>query len=213
MLTQTTGIILLEDKQPVTLYKQTQVTHIMPQTTDATWQFERLVLDPQSDWQFSVAANSTLWILPFIGDVVVAMAGETYFVEEDHVWQQGGATERLVRLQNAYPEDAIQCYVLIGEGSSDNNKTIQKLDFSIQKNQLIALHTQAKVWIGQYQGRAEDTYQLQETNKQVWVYVLQGVFEVQNRLLHAQDALYLWDLEAVEFEALSQDAIILLIDF
>lgn len=212
MLTQTTGIILLEEKQPVTLYKQTQVTHIMPPTADATWQFERLVLDPQSDWQFSVAANSTLWILPFIGDVVVEISGEKYPVEEDHVWQQGCTAEQLIRLQNAYTEEAIQCYALIGEGCSDHKRTIQNLDFSTQKNQLIALHTQAKVWIGQYRGRAEDTYQLQETNKQVWVYVLQGVFEVQNRLLHAQDALYLWDLEAVEFEALSQNAMILLID-
>lgn len=45
----------------------------------------------------------------------------------------------------------------------------------------------------------------------LFVFVIQGVFEVQGRLLHARDGLGLWDEEnEVELEALSNDAIVLL---
>lgn len=44
----------------------------------------------------------------------------------------------------------------------------------------------------------------------VFVYILSGVFEVQNRLLHMRDGLSLRNLEEVEFEALAQDSVILL---
>jgi redox-sensitive bicupin YhaK (pirin superfamily) len=44
------------------------------------------------------------------------------------------------------------------------------------------------------------------------VYVIEGAFEVQYRLLHARDGLALWEAERVEWEALSNDAILLVLE-
>jgi redox-sensitive bicupin YhaK (pirin superfamily) len=40
--------------------------------------------------------------------------------------------------------------------------------------------------------------------------VIEGAFEVQDRLLHAKDGLAVWDTNEIDFEALSNDAILLL---
>lgn len=42
--------------------------------------------------------------------------------------------------------------------------------------------------------------------------MLEGAFEVQGTLLHARDGLALWETDEVEMEALSNDAIILLVE-
>ncbi|WP_020606163.1 hypothetical protein [Spirosoma spitsbergense] len=69
-------------------------------------------------------------------------------------------------------------------------------------------------FIGRYAGRAEDRYHLKEPRNGVFVFVLRGVFEVQNRLLHQRDGLSLTNIQsgAVDFEALSNDAVLLLLD-
>ena len=42
--------------------------------------------------------------------------------------------------------------------------------------------------------------------------MIQGAFEVQHRLLKSRDALALWNVVEVEIEALSNEAIIVLIE-
>lgn len=69
------------------------------------------------------------------------------------------------------------------------------------------------VSIGKFSGRAETTYKLTSENSGVFAFVIEGAFELEGRLLHARDGLALWEIEEVELEALSNDAIILLIEF
>ena len=45
-----------------------------------------------------------------------------------------------------------------------------------------------------------------------FVFIIEGAFEVQNRLLEARDGLSLWNLSKLEFEALSNDAILMIIE-
>jgi len=66
--------------------------------------------------------------------------------------------------------------------------------------------------IGKFTGREEATYHLTDPRNGIFAFVLQGAFEVQYRLLHAGDGLALWQLPEIELEALSNDAIILLIE-
>lgn len=65
--------------------------------------------------------------------------------------------------------------------------------------------------MGKFAGREEATYQILNGNG-LFAFVIEGVFEVQYRLLHAGDGLGLWGLQEVELEALSNDAIILLVE-
>lgn len=69
-----------------------------------------------------------------------------------------------------------------------------------------------KISIGKFNGRGEATYYLQDKQHGVFVFNIEGAFEVQYRLLHEGDGLALWDIAAVEMEALSNDAILLIIE-
>lgn len=74
--------------------------------------------------------------------------------------------------------------------------------------------TRSAGFIGRYRGRAEDIYHLKQPQNGVFVVVLSGVFEVQNRLLHQRDGLSIRHIQTgeVDFEALSNDAVLLLLE-
>jgi hypothetical protein len=67
-------------------------------------------------------------------------------------------------------------------------------------------------YIGIYEGRYQGSYELKNLDNGVFVYVIKGAFEVQGRLLEYRDGLSLWDTTEIEFEALSNNAIILLLE-
>ncbi len=58
-------------------------------------------------------------------------------------------------------------------------------------------------------GRKEDTYTLNQYGKTIFGMVLNGAFEFQNRLMENRDAILLNEIETLEFEALSENALIL----
>lgn len=66
--------------------------------------------------------------------------------------------------------------------------------------------------LGRFAGRAEAVYSLPRPGARFFAFVLAGAFEVAGRLLHARDGLALWDAPAVELEALSHDALVLVLE-
>jgi redox-sensitive bicupin YhaK (pirin superfamily) len=66
--------------------------------------------------------------------------------------------------------------------------------------------------IGAFDGRQEAVYRLKQAGSGVYVLCLQGAFEVQGRLLHAMDGLALEKEKAIELEALSNQAIVLIVE-
>nr|WKN35733.1 hypothetical protein K4G66_25530 [Tunicatimonas sp. TK19036] len=66
--------------------------------------------------------------------------------------------------------------------------------------------------IGTFVGRGTGSYLVKNASAGVFAFVVDGVFEVQDRLVQSRDGLALWDVPEVEFEALSQEAVILFIE-
>jgi redox-sensitive bicupin YhaK (pirin superfamily) len=66
--------------------------------------------------------------------------------------------------------------------------------------------------IGRLGGREEAVYKTIAAGNGLFAFVIQGEVEVQYRLLQAGDGLALWDLAEIEMEALSSEAIILLME-
>jgi len=69
-----------------------------------------------------------------------------------------------------------------------------------------------KLSIGKFNGRADTTYAIDNNRTGVFLFVIEGAFEANGRLLHPRDGLALWNTEQVEMEALSNDAIIVVIE-
>ncbi len=100
------------------------------------------------------------------------------------------------------------------------NKTILangvfNFDLSNSKNQLIPLlsNSSVHVHLGYFDARHETIYKRKIDSKQIIGYVIQGAFEFQNMLLQHRDGAIVFNkTEVIEFEALSEDALILIIE-
>ena len=51
-----------------------------------------------------------------------------------------------------------------------------------------------------------------DNTKAVFCFVIEGVFELEERLLYAKDGLALWDSRQADMETLSNDAIVFLVE-
>jgi hypothetical protein len=166
----------------------------------------------------SVEKNAYLIIIPITGELNWKTAQEhesTVDVEEVQIlFLVAGSS---VTISNPYAREIIN-YLLIGIYADPSAEhTTQKSGFGIAaKNQLIELLNQSatpfKISIGCFTGRSEALYCPRFPQSLCFAFVIAGAFEMQGRLLHERDGLALWDTNAVELEALSNDAIILLIE-
>jgi hypothetical protein len=101
------------------------------------------------------------------------------------------------------------------------------ISFELEGHDLMRLTTAAlpfNLSIGRFKGRQQGVYSTtpnadradhtatESTGSKVLCFVIAGAFEVQDRLLHMRDALYLYPIKELEFEALSENAILLIID-
>jgi quercetin 2,3-dioxygenase len=96
---------------------------------------------------------------------------------------------------------------------------MQLFNFDLsQSNQLHTIITAADLnqpayaYIGKYDGRKKGIYSLQNKNNGIYCFVIEGAFEIQDRLLHAKDGLAIWNTDEIDFEALSNGAILLLFE-
>ncbi|TDO22660.1 pirin family protein [Pedobacter duraquae] len=120
-------------------------------------------------------------------------------------------------ISNPYESDAIS-YLQIWIAASDDRPMLPyTVDFELGMlpNALISLIADQdktspfNLNIGSFEGRSEITYQKRGSASRFFCFVVAGAFEVEGRLLHAKDGLALWDTDAVEMEALSNNALIL----
>lgn len=65
--------------------------------------------------------------------------------------------------------------------------------------------------LGRFMGRQEAVYSVAPGNS-LFAFVIAGAFELEGRLLHEKDAIALWDASEVELEALSNHALVLVLE-
>lgn len=167
--------------------------------------------------KMQVDENTEVILLPLVGAIEYSNSlGETGFLEAGQVQVFSAAQGMEYEITNPYSDELVNFLQIWISGQKEQfiPKTTQNAFNFQDKNQLIPLFsTQAQVFIGKFGGREEGVYTVQHPEKNgVFVFVIEGAFEVQNRLLHPRDGLLLRHVESVEFEALSNDAILFLLE-
>lgn len=185
--------------------------------------FNEDTLVPTASVEQKIEAQTTVLILPIFGTIEVkndfhtegsfVTAGEAYFFATVDA-------ETLI-ITNPYDEGIVsylEIHLQNDVNQPFNSVKETTFDFTNAKNQLLPFfpdevkNQNIYGFIGQYDGRNESNYTVKNPQNGIFVFVIEGVFEVQNRLLHARDGLSLCDVDAVELEALSNDAVILLLE-
>lgn len=163
--------------------------------------------------------DSDILLLPVVGAITwQTSTGHMGEVEAGQCIQLLLPATATITISNPYDDELVNFLQWWFRSSAAINIVPQLFTFDIQlhKNALIELpapgdHTPAaRHFIGCFDGRAEIEHHLSDPSNMLFVFVIQGAFEVQYRLLHPKDGLALWELEKAELEALSNEAIILL---
>lgn len=174
-------------------------------------------LAAEKNLKMQLEENTDVILLPLVGAVEYHNSlGKSGFLEAGQVQvflaEQGMEYE----LINPYPEELVNfLQICVKNDTPDFTPTLRQMSFDFgQKNQLLPLFSsQARGFIGRYDGREEGIYEVQNPDAHgIFVFVIEGAFEVQNRLLHARDGLSLTNVAEVDFEALSNDAMLLILE-
>ncbi|AUD05932.1 pirin family protein [Spirosoma pollinicola] len=129
---------------------------------------------------------------------------------------------------NPYPSESINFIQFwLKKPLNDFSAVASQTGFDLtQQNTLLPLFGESdpegatgyQGFIGRYSGRQNGVYFVRPfmsgQKRRIFVFILQGAFEVANRLLHEKDGLALEFEQSgeLEFEALSNDALLILID-
>jgi redox-sensitive bicupin YhaK (pirin superfamily) len=167
----------------------------------------------------TVETDSVIVLIPVVGTVAYTdSAGHASYISAGECQLYATTKGTTIQIGNPYPDELVNFLQIwfYAEGSErDNAPQVTLFDLVNNTNQLVPIpvnHPHYKFGIGKYDGREESVYQLSNTQNGLFAFVIQGVFEVQYRLLHPRDGLALWEASEVEWEALSNDAIILVME-
>lgn len=179
-------------------------------------------LMPECGRELVVEQFCQVILLPLVGAIEVEEKGrEPRFINSGEVLFLLASPDKHYTITNPYPDEAIN-YLQIRINDSQFLSTPMSssgitvpFDLS-EKNVLLPVSGDnagsAHLFIGQYDGRAEGIFTSWNVDHNTFIFVIEGAFEVQNRLLERRDGLGLRNAEAVEFEALSNGAILLVMD-
>lgn len=178
------------------------------------FQLDYQVLTPNQKTTLTTQSNGLNYILPLFGGVFFKerQQNEKPILTES-VQQIVSNKETAFEISN--PLNSNVSYLQIGfkTHTTTLESTLLKFDFT-EKNKLIPLFENqiATTFIGHFDGRKEGCHELKKEQNGIFVYIIQGAFEFENRLLETGDALSIKNIEAVEWEALSENAMLLLIE-
>ena len=176
------------------------------------------------EMSFIAEEDSFIILLPVVGAVAYKdNAEEPGIVKAGEIVSFSIASSQHIQFSNPFEEGLINYLHIWLKRRVEPDMYSQTFvfDIDVNKNQLVPLfdvekalqtHQPNRYYLGKFMGREEIIHKLSTPGNGVFVFVLEGAFEVQYRLLEARDGLALWNVSEIEIEALSNDAIILLVE-
>ncbi|WET00678.1 hypothetical protein [Flavobacterium sp. YJ01] len=176
-----------------------------------------VILAPQQRIIREIKSRTNVIILPLFGGIEYKdNLGNTEFLRVDQIRVLAADDELTVEIFNPYKDENVSYLEIefdMGKQYFKNYFQQYKFDFSMH-NKLHSLFEveRALGFIGLYDGRKQGSFTLRNAKNGIFVFVVNGAFEVEDRLLEAKDGLALKETEKIEWEALSENAILLVIE-
>jgi quercetin 2,3-dioxygenase len=169
---------------------------------------------------FLCKEDSLQIFIPITGGIDIVINGKEFALETGQVQVLNMGKGEVLEISNPYQNDIIN-YIQLGIKTDiflmPASEMLFNFDFEKQQNQLIEVIANPKLPFrlsaGIFAGREEVIYKMQNPNHQLYTFIVDGAFEIEGRLMHARDGLALWNIEQVELEALSNNAIVVVLEF
>jgi quercetin 2,3-dioxygenase len=172
-------------------------------------------LKAEHSLKIQLSNNTIVIIIPIIGGLEYHNTLQNGFLEAGKGLSLSAQEGMKYKIINPYENEYINfVQIWLKNISKECIPKLEEFSFDLnEKNQLQAIFSvnNQDGFIGKYEGRKKGEYILKNPENGVFVFVIDGAFEVQDRLLQARDGLAISGIEMIDFEALSNDAVILLI--
>lgn len=165
--------------------------------------------------------SSTVLLLPLVGGIAFVHNNQTHYLDAGSILSVQVNAGMTYQIGNPYVEDLVSYLHIVVSVPFVESMTIPQIrSFSLDAHPdtLQALCSiksskgQCLGKIGKFSGRTDASYMPQNPSHSCFVFVIEGAFEVQNRLIYSKDGLLLPEAGEVEFEALSNDGILLIFE-
>jgi redox-sensitive bicupin YhaK (pirin superfamily) len=181
--------------------------------------------------ELAVAADSYLVLLPITGAVAYGTSGgDCGTVEVEEIATIAAPAGTTLTLRNPFADELISFLHLWVQapaplaGPRPATATTTVFDGQLLANQLRELVSARaegyppgapalpfQLSLGRFMGRQETGYKV-APGSSLFAFVIAGAFEVAGRLLHEKDGLALWAAAEIELEALSNHALVLVLE-
>jgi len=171
-----------------------------------------IVFDENGKYHFQSTENCNLIILVLYGEILIENIKKQ--ISADQIFTLKSTETKILTLNNNFESEKADVLIIeLKAEEADNFTNIKNLNIVYRNSFIpIAENFDYPNFIGLYDGRKEDTYTLNQYGKTIFGMVLNGAFEFQNRLMENRDAILLNEIETLEFEALSENALILFLE-
>ncbi|GLU43972.1 hypothetical protein [Allomuricauda sp. NBRC 101325] len=170
-------------------------------------------LAPGKSKLFTIEKNTSVILMPLVGEVLYGTLDKKQTVkvapeELQVVSLKKGTTFKIQNPSKKYSVNYIQIWLK----DALEDKKVSYSDYGQNALNTIFESQNLKLHFGVLDGRVEAELVPAQTKNTLVAFVINGAFELQNRLLETRDSLMLWNLEHLELEALSENAIVLLLE-
>lgn len=180
------------------------------------------VLQGEKTLLFTTETCTDIIIIPVIGAVIYSDSiGNTDIIEAGAAMRYTVPAGTTINIFNPFKNELVNFLQVWLKHGLNCHTTKAYCEFNLDKNanKLLQLFNNSndkyqccfKFYIGKFSGREETVLNVSK-NRGLFAFVLQGAFELQYRLIEARDGLALYDPGKAELEALSNEAIILIIE-
>ena len=178
--------------------------------------FTDLFIQPESNIQKWITSSCNVLIVPLYGAVELIAPEVNEFIHINQVASFYVKAGSKLTFKNIYPEHTVRFLIIALKSANNTVKRTVTYKFNTL-NLLREVYKDPDTGLclnmGNFEGRKEAMYSLKTATNAIFAYVLQGAFEVNNRLLETGEALCCWNTDRVEVEALSGNAYLLLLEF
>ena len=167
---------------------------------------------------YSIPDNYLIFLLPVIGGIEyrISHEGVENFLDVGHSILLNAKKGFELTITNVFESEPVNfiCCWFLDKSPIDQQSVVTTFELDASKDSLINLFSAINIncWIGKFGGRKDNALKLTPHFKDVFAFVLEGAFELQNRLLQQKDGLSMTHVSELEFEALSNDAILLIFE-
>jgi hypothetical protein len=172
--------------------------------------FNDETLGAQKSINYSLDENQIIVLIPLVGAIELNIEHTTDFIDVNQIRIFSLEKGESFSILNPYENDLVNFLQIRFSFGNIISNTVS-FDLEI-KNEILNLinNDNFGISIGIFNARNEGNYLIKQEG--LFAFVLNGAFEFQNRLIENRDGLSISNISEVEFEALSENAMLLIID-